>query len=102
MRWMIIAVGFVLSGCASGPTWYKDGATQASFDADKAECRYEAIKNGGSFDPSFGKSYAVAMHRDEITIACLRHKGYSQEAQAYAKQEPFKPVPVELNYKFNK
>lgn len=97
MRGLIVVAMALLGGCAAtGPTWYKQGATQASFDADKAECRYEAIKYGGAFDPSFGKSYAVAMQRNDITIACLRQKGYSQQ-QGPVKQEPFVHVPVDLH-----
>lgn len=81
-----------ITGCANSPTWYKSGATQASFEADRAECEYEALKHGGAMSPSFGTSYAVAMHRNEIAVACMRQKGYSQEP--YQKQDPFTPVQV--------
>lgn len=88
----IAAVGILLAGCAAQPkVWYKADTTVEQFEADKADCSYEAVKHGGSFDPSFGKSYAVAMHRNDIGLACMKHKGYSQEPP---KQEPFHPIPL--------
>ncbi|AEC22282.1 hypothetical protein PT7_P046 (plasmid) [Pusillimonas sp. T7-7] len=94
MRSFVVIAVIVLAGCATAPTWYKDGATQASFDADKAECQYEAIKHAGNYGTSVGQGYAAAMHRDSIIMACLRHKGYSTTAPTYAKQEPFTPVEL--------
>lgn len=83
---MLLSLVF-LAGCATAPTWYKDGATQASFDADKAECEYEAIKYAGNSGVSVGQAYAAAMQRQDIVLACLRQKGYSTEPPK------FKPIP---------
>ena len=88
--WVILAAGMFLGGCAASPTWYKDGATQASFDADKAECEYEAIKYGGNAGTSVGQAYAAAMHRQDIALACMRKKGYSQTPPTQ------KPLPVTI------
>jgi hypothetical protein len=101
MRGWLAGLVVLLTGCATAPTWYKAGATQESFNADKAFCEYEALKYGGSFDPNFGKSYAVSLHHKDIALACMRQKGYSQTmpTEQYSPQEPFTPVQVDLNAK---
>lgn len=87
----------LFAGCAAPSiTWYKDGATEASFLADQEACRYEALKNSEGFGPNFGKSYATAIHRSEITNACLRQKGYTTQPPGITKQKPFKPIPVDI------
>ena len=96
MRGLIFLSVVVLAGCAtSGPTWYKTGATQASFNADKNECQYEAVKHAGNYGTSIGQAYAAAMHRNDIVIACLRNKGYSTQEPLNVTPSPLSPVEVD-------
>lgn len=67
-----------LSGCAK-QMLHKPFATQANFEADKSACEYEAIKHAGGFDNSYsalGSSVDMALRRNEITLACLKQKGW--------------------------
>lgn len=67
-----------LSGCAK-QVLHKPFATQADFEADKSACEYEAIKHAGGFDNSYsalGSSVDMALRRNEITLACLKQRGW--------------------------
>jgi hypothetical protein len=57
------------AGCAR-PVWTKPGLTQAQFDRDNAECRYEATKHSAD-EP------AAIWRKNELTMMCMELKGYT-------------------------
>ncbi len=80
-----------LVGCAPAPLWTKDGATQAHFDRDKAQCEYEAALATASYSQGqtartaagaagqgFGEGIAIGLKKTELGRMCMAAKGYSQ------------------------
>ena len=67
-----------LAGCAQ-KVWYKPGITQAQFERDMAEVRYEAMK---STPPDRGLESPIAagigdgFHQAEVIKAGMAAKGY--------------------------
>lgn len=80
----IFAMVAALAGCAQ-TRWYKDGATEADFNADKSFCEYESIKYAGGYDNSyrsaFGSSLDMAMRRNEIATACMGQRGWQAKRE---------------------
>jgi len=78
-----LIVLLVLCGCAAKPViWDKPGGTQAEFDADKRYCEFEVMKATQQTDPTlrtvFGQELDRAMRQRDLTISCMRMKGYTQ------------------------
>lgn len=91
----IFALLVVLTGCAT-PTghkymWMKNGASQADFDRDKAQCNYEAVAatasystgptartSSGAFVQGFGEGMARGIRQNELIELCLTARGYSK------------------------
>ena len=72
----------MVAGCAQNAVFTKPGGTDASFQADKSACEYEAMKYAGGYDPSlgtFGQALDMASRRAEITRACMGQKGWTQQ-----------------------
>lgn len=109
----------VLAGCAHhNMMWVKDGATQADFDRDRAQCIYESAAATGSYNPSgstarstggaiaqgIGDGIAIGLRRQEIAILCMQARGYRQvpigtagvvPAVATDSASPAPPYPVQ-------
>ncbi len=75
-RFFGIILSLFLTACAQ-TQWVKPGATEASFNRDKAECEYEATK--AVPDTGTGSVIAIAFERANLMKQCLRIRGYSQE-----------------------
>lgn len=77
---MLLLGMFLMFGCASGKLWYKNGATQQSFNKDKMECQYQGkLATAGRDNIS---SYGIAsgigtgLERLELFKMCMKLKGY--------------------------
>lgn len=83
MRYAALALA-LLAGCAQQQTvvWEKPDATQESFEADKRSCEFEVLKATQGVDPTYrtvvGQEADLAMRRRELTLSCMRSKGYTQ------------------------
>lgn len=81
----------LLAGCATQPRleWrHPQHGDHAQFRNDVNQCEYEAVKASGSYAPnnrgyrtSLGQSLAdqmdVSSRKDEISIACMKARGYA-------------------------
>ena len=94
---VMLAIG--LAGCAK-QVLYKPGANAFDFEADKSACEYEALKYAGGYDNSYtsavGSAMDMAIRRNDITMACMRQKGWHPASPSYTPQEKFTPTKVEL------
>lgn len=94
---MMLAVG--LAGCAK-QVLYKPGANDFDFEADKSSCEYEALKYAGGYDNSYstavGSALDMALRRNEITMACMRQKGWQPAPANNGTSVKFTPVKVNL------
>ncbi len=94
---VVLTIG--LAGCAK-QVLYKPGANVWDFEADKSACEYEALKYAGGYDNSyasaFGSSLDMALRRNEITMACMRQKGWHPAPASNAAPEKFTPTKVDL------
>lgn len=81
----------LLSACAANYMWVKDGATQADFDRDRAQCLYEANLATASYSTGptargygnaaaqgFGEGMAMAIRQGELGVLCMQARGYSK------------------------
>ncbi len=89
MRAAVISLA-ILAGCAS-PLWTKEGATQADFNRDAAQCEYEAASatasysqgqtartTGGAAAQGFGEGMAIGLKKNELGRLCMTAKGYTR------------------------
>lgn len=92
MKKAVVTVLLGLVGCGGG-TYNKPGATQAEFDRDLAQCRYEAASSASAYGSSetrrsasgaagqgVGDAVAESGRRSELIDLCLRARGYSKQA----------------------
>lgn len=94
---LMLAVG--LAGCAK-QVLYKPGANAFDFETDKSACEYEALKYAGGYDNSYasavGSAMDMAIRRNELTMACMRQKGWHPAPTSNAAPEKFTPTKVDL------
>jgi hypothetical protein len=67
-----IVLMLLLTGCAG--QWERPGATQASLDADRLQCKYEADKATAAI----ANPVAAGMQESTIMSSCLRAKGWTR------------------------
>jgi hypothetical protein len=67
-----IVLMLLLAGCAG--QWERPGATQASLDADRLQCKYEADKATAAI----ANPVAAGMQESTVTASCLRSKGWTR------------------------
>lgn len=65
----LIALVALAQGCAS-VTWYKDGATEAQFHQEKAQC------DAASYTVPNNGSLAQSLDRTNYYLACMKGKGW--------------------------
>ena len=74
----------LIGGCAAEPppVWYKDGATSADFERDKAQCVYEITAATQNTDPTmrtvFGQEMERAQRQKQLAPLCMKAKGWHQ------------------------
>ena len=93
---MRLAIVFVaLAGCAQAPQWQKEGATKEQISQDAKLCQNESLKIVEKEDPHIRSTHGQEMdkssRRRDLTIACMRSKGY-EKARKNASL-PRLPVP---------
>jgi hypothetical protein len=82
MKTLIVLSALCLSACAGAPIVYdKEGQSQAGFDQDQRECKYDVIKNTQSVDPGMqsliGQEIDRAMRQKSLMRECMESRGYS-------------------------
>jgi hypothetical protein len=80
MRAVTFLLPLALAGCAYAPQWQKDGATQDESREDAKLCEYESLKVVEKEDrhlrATHGQELDKSCRRRDLTIACMRSKGY--------------------------
>ena len=70
----------IMAGCAPKTVLTKPGFTQAEWDRDLAQCKYEAASSTQGVDYSYqtviGQSLDQAFRRRDLTLLCMKAKGY--------------------------
>lgn len=70
-----------LVGCAVKPTiWDKPDGTQAEFDRDQRECKYDVLKNTQISDPAMrtlvGQEIDRSLRQANLMTSCMEARGY--------------------------
>jgi len=86
-----LAASVALLGCAL-PTWTRPDTTQADFDRDAAQCKYEAVaatsgygtgptarSTSGAFSQGLGEGIAAGMKQGELIRLCMMARGYRMQ-----------------------
>ena len=89
----------MLTACSPQFVWVKEGATEAGFERDKAQCQYEAAAAtanyntgptargySGAVAQGIGEGIAIGMRQAELIQLCLQAKGYSKQSIQYSGQ----------------
>jgi hypothetical protein len=66
--------GLALAGCAAGPVWQREGATEAEVARDYWQCQ-QTVVPFTKLSPTTGRSARTRTNRDE-RAACMRARGY--------------------------
>lgn len=112
MRLTVLAPLMALAGCAHQQTmWVRDGATQADFERDRAQCVYEAnaatasYSSGptrrsmsGAIAQGIEDGITIGLRQRELAMLCMKARGYAEVPIGYLPPEPApppQPVPTQ-------
>jgi hypothetical protein len=71
-----VSLALALCGCATpATTMQKPGATTVDYEADKAQCDYDAVKHAGT-----GSGVEMGVRQFELKQACMKSKGWQRKA----------------------
>lgn len=76
MRWVIVAIGAALAGCAP-MAWDRPGATQADFNRDSYACERDARQSG-----YYGGGLTGTVNMQGFFQRCMVAQGYTLRSSA--------------------
>lgn len=77
----LVAATAILATTACAQTmWTKPGATQETFNQDKAFCQMTAL-SGAGLSTDMASAGLAGIHQQQIATLCMQSKGYTQVSQ---------------------